>query len=89
VALGARQPALLGSIVKQVLAPAGIGVVIGLVLAIPVGLALESEPFYLENADPMAFAMALAVFTAAAAAAALWPAYRVLRSNPVEALRHS
>jgi predicted permease len=89
VALGARQPALLRSIVKQVLTPAGAGVLIGLVLAIPVGLALESEPFYLENADPIAFAMALAVFTAAGAAAALWPAYRVLRSNPVDALRHS
>ena len=89
VALGAQQPALLRSIVRQVLTPVGIGAVIGLVLAIPVGLALGSEPFYLENADPIAFAMALAVFTAAGAAAALWPAFRVLRANPVDALRHS
>jgi ABC-type antimicrobial peptide transport system permease subunit len=52
-------------------------------------MVLQSEPFYLENADPAAFAAALAVFAAAGGAAALWPAYRVLRSNPVEALRHS
>jgi ABC-type antimicrobial peptide transport system permease subunit len=72
-----------------VLTPVFVGVVIGLVLAIPAGILLRSEPFYLENADPMAFAMALAVFAAAGAVAALWPAFRVLRSNPVEALRHS
>ena len=89
VALGAQQPALLRAIVRQVLTPVGIGVVIGLVLAIPIGMALGSEPFYLENADPIAFAVALAVFAAAGAVAALWPAYKVLRSNPVEALRHS
>jgi macrolide transport system ATP-binding/permease protein len=89
VALGAQQPALLRAIVRQVLTPVGIGVAIGLVLAIPVGLALGSEPFYLENADPIAFASALAVFFGAGAVAALWPAYQVLKRNPVDALRHS
>ena len=89
VALGAGQPALVRSIVRQVLTPVAAGVLIGLVLAIPTGLALRSEPFYLENADPVAFAAALAVLAAAGAAAALWPAYQVLRRNPVDALRHS
>jgi ABC-type antimicrobial peptide transport system permease subunit len=67
----------------------GIGAVIGLALAIPTGLALASEPFYLENADPVAFGAALAVFGASIAAAALWPAFQALNSNPVDALRHS
>jgi predicted permease len=89
VALGARQPALLRSIVRQVLTPVGIGAAIGLVLAIPVGVALGSEPFYLENADPVAFAGALAVFASAGAVSALWPAYQVLKRNPVDSLRHS
>ena len=89
VALGARHPALLRSIVRQVLTPVGIGVAIGLVLAIPVGLVLGSEPFYLEHTDPVAIAAALAVFAAAGAVAALWPAYQMLRRNPVDALRHS
>ena len=75
VALGAQQPALLRAIVRQVLTPVGVGAVIGLVLAIPTGLALRGEPFYLENADPVAFASALAVFVGAGALAALWPAY--------------
>lgn len=89
VALGARQPALLRSIVRQVLTPVGVGVAIGLILAVPAGLALRGEPFYLEHADPIAFASALVVFAGAGALAALWPAYLVLRRNPVDALRHS
>ena len=89
VALGAAHSALLAAIVRQVLSPVGAGVVIGVVLAIPIGVALNSEPFYLENADPLAFAASLAVFGFAGAIAALWPAYRVLRTNPVDALRHS
>ena len=89
VALGARQPALLQSIVRQVLTPVVIGAGIGLIVAIPAGMALRGEPFYLENGDPIAFASALAVFAGAGALAALWPAYLVLRRNPVDALRHS
>ena len=89
VALGAQQPALLRAIVRQVLTPVGTGAAIGLALAIPTGMALQGEPFYLENADPIAFAVALAVFAGAGAVAALWPAYLVLRRNPVDALRHS
>jgi predicted permease len=89
VALGAQHPALLRAIVRQVLTPVGIGVMIGLALAVPIGIALKGEPFYLENADPVAFVVALAAFAAAGAVAALWPAYQVLRRNPVEALRHS
>jgi ABC-type antimicrobial peptide transport system permease subunit len=52
-------------------------------------MVLQSEPFYLENADPIALGAALAVFAAAGAAAALWPALQVLKRNPVDALRHS
>ena len=89
IALGARQPALLRSIVRQVLTPVVIGAGIGLVLAIPAGMALRGEPFYLENGDPIAFASALAVFAGAGTLAALWPAYLVLWRNPVDALRHS
>jgi predicted permease len=87
VALGAQQTALLGAIVRQVLTPVGAGVAMGLLLAIPAGIALGSEPFYLDGADPLAFAFGLGVFALAGAVAAVWPAYRVLRRNPVEALR--
>jgi predicted permease len=89
IALGAGQPALLRSVVRQVLAPVGVGLAIGFVVAVPIGIALQSEPFYLENTDPLVFVAALIVFVGAGAVAALWPAYLVLRRNPVDALRHS
>jgi predicted permease len=87
VALGAQQPALLRAIVRQVLTPVATGALIGLALAVPAGLALNSEPFYLDSADPLAFVLGLGMFVTAGGAAALWPAFRVLRRNPVDALR--
>jgi predicted permease len=89
VALGAKQPALLRAIVRQVLTPVAIGMLLGFALAVPTSRALASEPFYLQNVDPIAFVGALAVFVLAGAIAALWPAFAVLRGNPVDALRHS
>ena len=87
VALGAQQPALLRAIVRHVLTPVAAGAVVGVILAVPAGLALRAEPFYLEGADPLAFGLGLGVFAVAGAIAALWPALRVLRRNPVDALR--
>ena len=87
MALGARQTALLRAIIRRVLTPVGIGAIIGMALAIPAGLVLSGEPFYLESIDPLALGPALAVFVAAGGAAALWPALRALRRNPMDALK--
>jgi len=89
VALGAHHPALVRVLVRHVLTPIVVGIAIGVVVAFPVGRALATEPFYLESVDPVVFALALMVLLLAGAAAALWPAMRMLRGNPVEALRHS
>ena len=40
-------------------------------------------------ADPAAYAGALALFVVAALAAAMLPAIRVLKSDPIQSLRHS
>jgi predicted permease len=88
VALGASHPSLVRVILRQVLTPVGIGVIAGLVLAIPTGRALAGEPFYLQNVDPAVFVSALAILTAAGTVAALWPALATLRKNPIDALRH-
>jgi hypothetical protein len=87
-ALGANRPSLLRSILRQVLSPVVAGVAVGLVAAIPAGFALSGEPFYVRLGDPLAYAGALLVFGAAACIAALWPAARALRGNPIDALRH-
>ena len=89
IALGARHPALLRGLVRHVLSPVAIGAVLGLIIAAGIGTVLGSEPFYLESLDPVAIAGALVVLLLAGAAAAVWPAMRVLRGNPMDALRHS
>jgi hypothetical protein len=89
VALGAKPMALLRVLVRNVMAPVAVGVGAGIVIAVPLSRALRTEPFYLENVDPLAFVLALIVLMLAGASAALWPAIRMLRGNPVEALRHS
>jgi predicted permease len=89
VALGARPMALLRVLVRNVLAPIGGGIAAGMVIAVPLSGALRTEPFYLENVDPLAFLLALIVLILAGASAALWPAIKMLRGDPVEALRHS
>jgi ABC-type sugar transport system permease subunit len=75
--------------VWHVLTPVASGMLLGVIIAMPVGRALRAEPFYLQNVDPIAFLSAVVMLILAGAIAALWPALRMLRSNPVEALRHS
>ena len=89
VALGAKQPALLRAILRQVLTPVAAGMVVGLAAAVPLGRALSGEPFYVQAADPLVFAGALAIFAGAGTIAALWPALRMIKADPVQALRHS
>lgn len=86
-ALGADRRRLLHAILRQVSWPVAAGMVVGVAAAIPVCVALSADPFYLTLGDPLAFAMALSVFAAAALVAALWPAARATRGNPIDALR--
>jgi predicted permease len=88
VALGAPAAGLLTVLARTVLAPVAIGIAVGVAVAVPLGGALKSEPFYLQNVDPLTFVMALIVLVLAAGVAAVWPAIAMLRGNPIEALRH-
>ena len=90
VALGAQHPALLGAIVRQVLTPVAIGIVIGLALAIPAGLVLGyGTVLSREHRSGDDCRSSCRIPRAPGGAAALWPAFQVLRRNPVQALRHS
>ena len=88
MALGAERRALLLVILRQVMSPVAAGMIVGLAAAAPAAMALSGQPFYLRPGDPVAFVAALAIFSGAGLAAALWPAVRALRGNPIEALRH-
>jgi putative ABC transport system permease protein len=88
MALGARRSAIMRLILGQVLAPVASGMACGLLLAIPAGIALSGEPFYVQRVDPTAYALALGVFALAATLAACLPTFRVLKNDPIRSLRH-
>jgi len=88
MALGARRPAILQLVLHQVLSPVTIGMVLGLAAAVPIGMVLSTAPFYLPSVDPVVYVTALLVFASAATTAAMVPALRVLRTDPIRALRH-
>ena len=73
----------------NVIWPVVIGMMLGVAAAGPIGVALTSGPIQLQAADPAAYAGALVLFVVAALAAAMLPAIRVLKSDPIQSLRHS
>ncbi len=75
-------------IIRQTLTPIGAGIAAGLLTAFPAGLVLSSEPFYLSPLDPPVYFIALGILMTAGVTAAALPALRVLRADPIGALRH-
>jgi ABC-type antimicrobial peptide transport system permease subunit len=65
----------------------GIGVVIGLVSAVPLSNLMSSLLFEVEPIDLPTYGVMATALLAAAAAASYLPARRVTRVEPVEALR--
>ena len=87
MALGATAGAVLGSIVRQTLALAVVGIGLGLVASMAVNGLLASLLFGVGAGDPRTLAVMSAVLLAVAAAAGLIPAIRAARLNGVRALR--
>ena len=88
LALGAQRGAVIRLVVRQVIWPVVIGMTLGVAAAGPIGMALTSGPIQLEHADPAAYSGALLLFIMSALIAALLPALRVIKSDPIQALRH-
>ena len=89
LALGASASSVLRLVVGQIAWPVVLGAVIGVAAAGPIGVALTSGPIQLQATDPAAYAGALLLFLASAVFAAVMPAIRVIKSDPIQALRHS
>ena len=66
-----------------------IGMAFGVAAAGPIGMALTSGPLQLKAADPAAYAGALVLFVWRRSSQRLLPAIRVLKSDPIQSLRHS
>jgi putative ABC transport system permease protein len=87
LALGADRGRILGLVVRGMLGQVLLGVAIGLCLALAATRALGGLLFEITPTDPFTFAVVPLLVVAAAALAALGPALRATRVDPVSALR--
>ncbi len=87
LALGAEPSQLLRMIVGQAAKLVGIGVAIGVLVALPMAPLLDSQLYGVQSFDPMTFVSVPVVLVAIAALAALVPARKAMRIDPLAALR--
>jgi predicted permease len=88
IALGARRNAVIGMVIREVLAQAAIGALIGIPAAF-VALRLMGSALYdVSPADPRHSAVATLILVASIMAAGYAPARRASRIEPMDALRH-
>jgi len=85
-ALGARSLEVGGSVVAGALRLTLLGVVLGGGGALMVGRTLQSFLFQVEPTDPTTFGLVSASMVGVAVLAAVFPAYRATRRDPLEAL---
>jgi ABC-type antimicrobial peptide transport system permease subunit len=88
MALGADRAAILRLILRQGLALAGIGLVVGLALAALATPVVASQLAGVGPTDAVAFGVAMTVLMGAAIVATYIPARRAAAMDPVRALRH-
>jgi predicted permease len=89
MALGAETSTVVFLAVRQIVWPVAVGMVLGVAAAGPIGMAIAQGPIQLRAADPAAYLGALLFFVATALVAALLPALRVIKADPIQSLRHS
>ena len=87
VALGARAGDVLRQVLGEGLPTVAIGVVIGMLLALAAGRLVASLLYGIAPNDPSAMVVVAVVLLAIAGLAALLPAWRAARADPVAALR--
>ena len=87
LALGAEPAALLRMIVMQAAKLAGIGVAIGLLVALPLAPLLDSQLYGIRSFDPVTFVTVPLLLLIIAALAAIVPARKAMRIDPLAALR--
>jgi ABC-type antimicrobial peptide transport system permease subunit len=86
-ALGASGRELLWSVLRQSLLVVGIGIAVGLAGALITSRLLSSMLFEVSATDPAVFAAIALLFLAVGTLAALLPARRATRADPMIAIR--
>jgi predicted permease len=87
VAMGAHPKNVLAMVMRQGLLQVGLGIALGLVLAIGFASTLEISLFEVKPWDPMVFSTVVLVLFLSGAVACLIPARRATRVDPVAVLR--
>jgi putative ABC transport system permease protein len=87
VALGATPRSVLTLVLRDGMILAGVGIAAGLAVSLAGARLLEGDLYGLSPLDPTTYVILTAFMAATAAAACLVPAVRVLRANPLTALR--
>jgi ABC-type antimicrobial peptide transport system permease subunit len=88
LALGARPSGVLGLVLRQGFAIAGVGLAAGTLGALAATRVLRAQLYEISAADPVALGGAVVLLGGVAALALWWPARRAARIAPMEALRH-
>jgi predicted permease len=88
MALGARRSAVLALVVGQGLRLAGIGLGLGLLLAVVSSRAVESQLYGVPALDPLTFLVMAGVLLGTAFLASYLPARRATKVDPLNALRY-
>ncbi len=87
LALGAQASDVMSMVVRQAVVLAGIGAAVGLLFALAGARFVEPLLFHTSPHDPAVFATVVSMILIVAVAAALTPAWRATRVDPVSALR--
>jgi ABC-type antimicrobial peptide transport system permease subunit len=87
LALGASVGAIVQTLLGRTAIVATFGAILGLGGGWAAGQLFAGDPFYLEALDASPYAGAALVLGLSVTAAVLWPAIRLLRSDPLKALR--
>ena len=87
MALGAARRDIVGLVLRDGLRLAGLGVIVGIGVALPLTRLLRAFLFGVTATDPVTFVFVALVLVLVAAAACYVPASRALKVDPVKALR--
>jgi ABC-type antimicrobial peptide transport system permease subunit len=87
IALGARMADVIKQVLGEGLRTVALGLVLGVLLALAAGRLVASLLYGIAPSDPLALTVVAVILVAIAGAAALMPAWRAARADPVSALR--